>query len=122
MGRKNKRMEPQSDASFEKFMKSINEKNKNKTSIYNNRSVEKVSKPVHVHKEMTREEKIISRTNYAEKMLTQNNIEHEVVDKKNGVILCRYKNGFSIKYYAFSGQIQNHNDIRGINSLISLLK
>ncbi len=63
-----------------------------------------------------------SRLEYAKKILTENGIPFKVCNETTGQINCYFANGNVLTFYAGTGKIQGHNNIRGINSFVRLCK
>jgi hypothetical protein len=62
------------------------------------------------------------RLEYAKRVLTENGITFKVCNEVTTQINCYFANGKVLTFYAGTGKIQGHSQLRGINSFVRLCK
>ena len=62
------------------------------------------------------------RLEYAKKVLTENGITFKVCNEMTAQINCYFANGKVLTFYAGTGKIPGHSNLRGINSFVRLCK
>lgn len=107
MGRKNKRIQENSDKSFIKFMDSINKHNQNKKP---NKQYENI------------EEKNRKRLLYALEQFNHERIQYEVLNEEKGIVKVNHQTtGDEYIYYAFTGTLKGVDNLKGILNILEFL-
>ena len=73
-----------------------------------------------IHKE--RVDKTSERIKYAEEQFEKHGIKYVLKNPSTGHFHCWKKDGTLIQFYAGTGKIQGHNNIRGIEACIKLIQ